>query len=356
MSTPEDPGDLSPSTLAERYLDRRRIDAADETIRTYEKRLEHVCNWCRENDIEQIGELSGWHIDQFETSRRGDDVAPSTLKGELVALRQLLKYAARLDAVDQDLPNKVDIPNLSKADERDETALETADATALLSYFRESRREYGTPHHAALEVFWNTGCRLGGLRALDVGDFHREEMFLLFQHRPETGTPLKNNEDGERAVAISEEVRDALAYYVDRERPEKRDEQGREPLFCCYQGRPSRSTVRAWTYYATQPCWHSPCPHGEEPQQCEYRLRNQRSKCPSSRSPHQIRTGSITWQLNSGIPLEVVAERVNASPGIIALHYDVAREIEKMQKRRRDDVAKLDIGSPENQSGDERDP
>ncbi|QLG27721.1 hypothetical protein HUG10_09220 [Halorarum halophilum] len=56
------------------------------------------------------------------------------------------------------------------------------------------------------------------------------------------------------------------------------------------------------------------------------------SKCPSSRSPHKIRSGSITWQLNCGVPPEIVAERVNASVSTIKSHYDFATAEERWRR------------------------
>jgi hypothetical protein len=101
--------------------------------------------------------------------------------------------------------------------------------------------------------------------------------------------------------------------------------------------------MTTWSYLATLPCLHSPCPHGRERPTCEFTTHAHASKCPSSRSPHKIRTGSITWQLDLGIPPEVVANRVNASLETIEQHYDVADPRERMEKRRRPHVENLEL-------------
>jgi hypothetical protein len=106
--------------------------------------------------------------------------------------------------------------------------------------------------------------------------------------------------------------------------------------------------MRAWSYLATEPCLHSPCPHDRERASCEYVNYTHASKCPSSRSPHQIRRGSITWQLDLGIPPAVVAERVNASTDVIKLHYDAASPRERMERRRRPFIDNLDIDDDPN--------
>ena len=99
---------------------------------------------------------------------------------------------------------------------------------------------------------------------------------------------------------------------------------------------------------------HSPCPHGRKRETCQFTSYGQASKCPSSRSPHRIRTGAITWFLNRGWPPEDVAERVNASVDTIEQHYDKAdpderrrRLRERMEDRRRKLVDQLQIQTHE---------
>ncbi|SNZ06086.1 Site-specific recombinase XerD [Natronoarchaeum philippinense] len=338
------PDDLTPAEAREYYLDDLRADSSDHTIRSYGYRLTQFVEWCEEHDVEQVSEISGWTIDQFKRDRQSMGDEPVTVKGKMVAVKQLLDYCARIDAVDEDLPEKVDIPSLSRAEETSDTKLAAEDAQALLEYYRNDPGVYATNHHALLEVLWNTGARLSGIRTLDLEDYYPDRQFLDFKHRPETGTGLKNDEDGERPVSIPETVCDVLDAYIERDRWEKRDDHGRQPLFSCRQGRPSASTIRSWCYLATQPCLHQECPHGETRPTCEYPHRNKASQCPSSRSPHQVRTGSITWHRDRGIPMEVTAERVNASPDVIERHYDKASAVERMEKRRRKYVQDLDFG------------
>lgn len=168
-----------------------------------------------------------------------------------------------------------------------------------------------------------------------------EEQYLQFIHRPDRGTPLKNGRDGERAVGLTEYVVDVLDAYIANQRHEKFDDNGDAPLFASEVGRASPNAVRAWMYLATQPCLHSPCPHGNERKACEYVDYSKGSQCPSSRSPHQVRTGSITWQLNRGVPIEAVAERVNTSVRVLKRHYDQPTRIEELEERRREHVDRL---------------
>lgn len=336
------PTDLSVAEARQWYLDHRRADASDWTLRTLGYRLDAFVEWCADEGIETVDEIDGWVLERFFRFRQSQ-LAPVSLKGQMSSLRLFLAYLERIEAVEEGVSQKVDIPTVTADQESSDVKLDTEDAKRLLRYYRDSRAEYGRPRHVVLELLWNTGCRQGGLRALDLGDYDSENQYLSFRNRPETGTRLKNGADGERVIAISEAVCDVVDAYVARERFDKRDQFGRAPLLSARQGRPSPTTVRAWAYLATQPCVHMRCPHGMEKQTCEYRERGAGSKCPSSRAPHHIRTGSITWHLDRGIPLEVVAERVNAAPETIKRHYDKASDLQKLEERRKAYTDNFDI-------------
>jgi len=60
-----------------------------------------------------------------------------------------------------------------------------------------------------------------------------------------------------------------------------------------------------------------------------------------------IRTGSISWQLDRGVPIDLVAERVNAAPDTIRRYYDKSTELEKFRERRRNITTQLDIDNDE---------
>ncbi|MBO4248409.1 site-specific integrase [Halomicrobium sp. IBSBa] len=337
------PDDLPVDRAVDRFLRKRQTDSTDRTLRSYESRLQPFIEWCEANEIETLNDLTAWQIDEYDLVLREQDHAPTTIKGHLSTLRVFLKYAANVGIVDHELPEAIDVPTLDRNEEQSEELLSAEDATSALAFFRDSKRYFGVSMHAFLEVAWHTGARMGGLRALDLEDYDEDDQSLYFRHRPSSDTPLKNKAEGERLVGIADPVCEALDTYIVRERADKRDEYGREPLFCGRQGRPSFTTLRSWSYRATQPCLWTECPHGRRRSSCEWTERRHASKCPSSRSPHRVRTGSITWQLNRGLSIEIVAERVNATPSVIRQYYDQATAEEEFEKRRRAAETALDI-------------
>ncbi|NIB99406.1 site-specific integrase [Halobacterium sp. R2-5] len=333
--------DLTPTEAAERFVAKRRNKNTDKTVRSYENRLRQFVRWAHErDDVDVMRDLDGWIIDEYERflDERGD--APATVKGKFVALKELVKYCARLDVVDDSLPEKVELPNLSKDEQTSDKRLEAEDARRLIEHYRESTRDYGTAQHVLLELLWHIGGRISCFRALDLGDYDAEERVLRFRHRPPTR--LKDGSEHERNVALPEPIADALNFYIERERYAKRDDNGRTPLLTTKFGRPAESTFQTWAYQATQPCVAVACPHNRRRERCEYTEKTHASKCPSSRAPHAIRTGSITWQLNRGLSYVKVAERVASSPETIRRYYDKA-DLDDELARRRPETDDLDL-------------
>ena len=341
-----DPADLPPRKAVERYLRRRRADATRKSVESWKYRLKLFVEWVEGIGIEHVGELRPYDLDEYFELRSGR-IAPSTLEGEMFTLRSFVEYLEDLDAVDDGLSDAVRIPDVDAEDRSDSTSLPAEAAIPLLRWYRDGDRR-GSRAHAYLELAWHTGARQSGLRALDVRDFYPDELYVDFRHRPNTATPLKNKSSGGRPVGIPDEVADVVLEYIEGDRIDVLDEDGRAPLLASMRGRPTPNTLRVWSYLATQPCLHAPCPHGQQRETCEYTDRGHASKCPSSRSPHQIRTGSITWQRDIGIPESVVAERVDATVETIREHYDAATPRERLERRRRDHLDQLNIDDDPN--------
>ncbi|QLG63044.1 tyrosine-type recombinase/integrase [Halorarum salinum] len=334
--------DLTPREAFERWLGRLRGSKADSTVSAYHYQLKLFIEWCEDESITPINDLTGWDIETYETHRRETGIELISLNKELGTLKQFLEYCARIELVDENLPEKVDPPDVPKEEQVDNTRLHTDDARALLAHYETD--DFGSRAHALLSLAWFVGARLGGLRSLDLKHYDSDDEYLQFVHRPDEDTPLKNGLDGERAVGLPRHVCDVVDAYIANHRHDTFDEYGRKPLFTSSVGRGSENSVRVWMYMATFPCHHSPCPHGKESDTCEFIDHTQASKCPSSRSPHQVRTGSITWQLNRGVPIEVVAKRVNTSVRTLEKHYDQPTKREELEERRRQFVDRLDFG------------
>ena len=204
------------------------------------------------------------------------------------------------------------------------------DAEAMLTYLR--RYEYASLRHVTATLLWHTMLRMGSIRALDVEDYDSEEQSLTLRHQPDTDTPLKNKRQGERIIAISNDVCLVLDDWVREKRPEVTDDYDRQPLLSTTHGRVGRTTIRTYCYQITRPCkYGQECPHDRDESDCEAAGLDSPSKCPSSVSPHPFRRGAITHFLQSDVPETAVSDRANVTKDIIDQHYDQRSDKEKME-------------------------
>lgn len=326
---------ISPTRAVEMYLRDRQKELAEASLQAHEYRLQHFLRWCDQQAVKNVNALTGRLLHEYKLWRRDDgDLSPASVKTQMDTLRVFIRFCERIDAVHDELHEKVQSPSLSDGENQRDTMIDGDRAETILGYL--DRFQYASRQHVTLLLLWRTGLRTGGLRSLDVNDYHPQKARLQLEHEPESDTPLKNGTDGERYVAVAPETCKVLDDWLDHQRPETTDEYGREPLLATSQGRASRSTIRETVYRLTRPCETGECPHGKEPAECEATDDQAKtaSKCPSSVSPHAIRRGSITHHLTNDIPEKVVSDRVNVSPDVLDKHYDERTEEVKVEQRR----------------------
>lgn len=328
---------ITPDEAKEMYLEARKNEVSQSTLDGYHYRLKHFIRWCESvEDIGNMNQMTGRLLQKFKTWRRDDgDLKPITLEGQLDALRVFIRWCESIDAVEQDLSEKFEalMPQLKKTDEQSEAILDGEEAEALLEYQRKF--EYASRAHVIIEILWHSGMRLGALHSLDVDDYDAEEERLEVYHRPNSETPLKNGDEGERMVALSAEVCRVIEDWIDHHRHDVEDEYGRAPLLTSRNGRMNRSSIRDAVYRVTRPCFYSDeCPKGRDMENCEAATYPNYCKCPANVSPHAIRRGSITHFLTEDVPEKMVSDRMNVGQDVLDKHYDKREEEVKVEQRR----------------------
>lgn len=319
----------------ELYLADMENEVADATIRAHRIRLGHLLRWCdEEKGIENMNDLTGRLLHEFRLWRRQEgDLAPASEKTQMDTLRVFIRWLESIDGVEENLHTKVQSPSLTGGDNVRDVMLDVDQIERILTYLR--KYEYCSRPHVVMALMWHTSLRIGAVRALDREDYDRDEQSLSLVHRPDTGTPLKNQNDGERFVALSEAVCEVLDDWLEKRRPAVTDEYGRSPLITTPDGRVHTSTLRRYAYQYTRPCVVAgECPHDRDPEECPAVEFHKASECPSSVSPHALRRGSITHALSNDWPRGAVSDRANVSEEVLEKHYDQRSEKEKMEQRR----------------------
>lgn len=324
---------VAPEMALQIYLEQREDEVSRQTLQSHRYRLEPFVEWCDKQGISSMSDITGMDLHKFRVYRREEDgLKTVSLQGQLSTLRQFLRVAASVDAVPENLHEKVLLPTVSKSEQANEEMLTKTRADAALEYL--DRYHYASRRHVELLILWRTSMRRGGLRALDLGDFDPEEPALELRHRPPE-TPLKNGEWSNRDVFLLDEVAEVLEDYIDGPREDIEDDQGRFPLFTTANGRVALGTIKQDMYQITRPCMYGiECPHDRDPDTCEAVETRRASTCPSSRSPHMVRTGSVTAHLDDGSPKSFLGDRVDMTEDTMEDHYDQAGERERMMRRR----------------------
>lgn len=193
-----------------------------------------------------------------------------------------------MDGVEWDFSGKVLSPSITPEQNTRHETLEAETAEKVLNHLE--KYEDATVEHVTVPLISCTMMRIGGVHALDVDGYHSDDQYVEVRHRSEGGTPIKNDDAGERLVALSGRACDRLDDWIADQRPDVTDGAGREPPLTTLQGPASKPTLRLYVYKWPQPCRYTgDCPQDRDPMDCEARPRNHSSKCPSSLNPYAIR-------------------------------------------------------------------
>ena len=355
---------MPPREALDLWVERQQMDKADSTVQSYRYRVEPFVEFLEEEGVENLNDLNGRHVLRFDSMRRASgDVQKNTLNNQLGTIRKFLEFGIKADAVSPEVASQVDVPHVSKDERINREKLPTQRAKDILAFLDQF--EYASRDHVLAFLLWETGARAGSLRALDLEDVYLKEddldrlryqenlnvsrsvleeilegvelPFLYFRHRPETDTPLKKKDAGERPVNISDKLGDVIRAFIRFRRDDVQDEYGRDPLLTSNNavGRMSVSGIRIRAYELTEPCQvGKECPHDRDPEDCEARVHGQQSKCPSVRSPHKWRTGSVTWHRDRGWPPEEIAVKMATSVELVNDVYDQPEKLKRMSIRR----------------------
>jgi site-specific recombinase XerD len=325
---------LEPQEALEKYLAHRESDVSEATLYAHKSRLGHLVRWCEGEGIEALSELRPHHLQDYRLWRRNDgDLNDVTMNTQMSTLRVFLKWMQDYGAVPSELHEHVRIPE--RGDDTRDKVFSADRAGAILEYLDQF--EYASTRHVLFSILWHTGIRIGAARALDVDDFHEEERYIELNHRPETGTPLKNRQTGERPIALDPKRTQLLADHIEARRPDVTDDHGRDPLLASEHGRPHTTVLRHWVYSVSHPCLYNggDCPHGRDMEECDAaRVKNRAYQCPSTFSPHDVRRSSITHFLSEDVPENKISERMDVTEAVLDDHYDKRDPERKMEQRR----------------------
>ncbi|WP_336024685.1 tyrosine-type recombinase/integrase [Halobellus salinisoli] len=181
---------IDPRTARELYLDHKATHCSEATVQSHDYRTRHIINWCDENDIDNLNELTGRDLHQFRLWHmdRGD-INQVTLRQHMCTLRVFLKWAASIEAVPPDLYDKVMVPQVGRGERQRDDMLDAETAQELLQYLE--KYHFASRRHIIIALLWETGIRTGAAHSIDLEDVHLDEGYIELVHRSDNGTTLK---------------------------------------------------------------------------------------------------------------------------------------------------------------------
>ncbi|MFC7229241.1 hypothetical protein N0B31_17710 [Salinirubellus salinus] len=317
-----------------------RSEEGYRSVNDHRSSLGFFSRWCAEVGVQTTAGLTYESLKQYRNWRRYeapvrvDELDITSVNTQMKRVKTFLQYCEREGHVAEGFPEVISKLRLKDDGDARSTILEPERAVEILEYLEQYH--YASREHVVMALIALSGGRLGDVRALDLCDvnFSSEPPRLEFNHRPEEGTPLKNDKEGERYVALSEKGVSLIRDYRDKNRTKVKDEHGRDPLITTSHGRISGSTIRKYSYMWTRPCVVSgECPIGRKPATCEAIDNAKASKCPESRSPHPVRRGYITHEATVGTALHDISDECDVSIDVMEKHYNRATKEQKLTGR-----------------------
>lgn len=326
---------LTPRAARRQFLDAKHKDVKKSTYRAYKYPTRHFIEYCEDQEIQSIGNVTSYLMETWVQTRQGDDVKPITAHQNVKLVRVFIKWCENSGLIEPGTYDRVRVPAVSKKERVSKETVKAHVAEEVINYL--STYHYATRQHAFFRLMWGNAARASGLIALDLDDIGRDEHgrpSLHIADRPKTGTALKNGDEGDRTIMLDETVRDLLNDYIQTHRHDVTDEYGREPLFTTEHGRLTRQRAYKNAVAYTRPCVYSDgCPIDKDPETCEFAKKKRAMSCPESTSLHPIRRGSITHHINKGWPKEKLSERVDVSIDVLNKHYDAREEKDALERR-----------------------
>ena len=243
---------LEPERGLELYLQHRKDEVAESTLKAHGYRLSHFVRWCDNEGIDNLNEITGRRLHEYRLWRKEEgNLNRVSVRTQMGTLRVFIDFCAQIDAVETGLRDTVDVPELEKGEAARSVHIDNKHAKRILS--RLEKYDYASLRHVLILLLWRTAIRTGTARAIDLEDVDTKEEYIELHHRPELETPLKNKVDGERYLAISDETSKTLTDWIEHRHPGTEDDYGRMPLFATQYGRISAGNIRKNVYWATRP-------------------------------------------------------------------------------------------------------
>jgi len=215
------------------FLDYLTVEAglAENTLLAYAHDLKGFTTYCKTKGIENLNDLKPDFIQKYFTSLIKADMAETTVKRALVAVKMLLKFAKARSLIQDDLTVFIETPKLWQRLPN----ICGMNKIALLLEQPHPEEPFYHRDKAILELLYATGLRAGELACLKVADLNLDIGYLRCQGKG----------GKQRVIPVGKPAINATAKYLHELRPKLTSQADSQSLFLSRTGRPL-SRIEIW--------------------------------------------------------------------------------------------------------------
>lgn len=142
---------IAPAEAKEMFLAQRRDEVAEATLQGYHYRLKPFVQWCDQESIMNLNDLTARSLHEYRLWRKEDgNLKTITLKGQLSTLRVFIKFLESINGAEQDLHDKLLIPSVEDEQAVSNSMLDSDRAEQILDYL--DKYEYASKRHVLITV------------------------------------------------------------------------------------------------------------------------------------------------------------------------------------------------------------
>ncbi len=189
---------------------------ADATVIAYAKDIEQLINYCEEQGLDGVEELTKEDIENFLDELREENYTKKSVSRKLNSIKTFYRFLVNNDYVSGNPADQIPHPKIEPKPPR---ILSEMEYRALRDVSRDDPRIY-----AIIELMLQTGIRIGELRRLKLDD-------IDFKNNEVRIAPYGKH--AERKIPFNERAKEALKRYLD-----VRPESDEDTVFITSTGNP----------------------------------------------------------------------------------------------------------------------
>lgn len=165
------------------------------TIVAYAKDIDQILQYVHNSGTESVDAITGDHLEAFLKKLKNDNYTPKSISRKINSIKTFFRYLKSANVITDDPAENLEHPKFESKPPR---ILSKLEYRALRDACRDDIRMY-----AIVELFLQTGMRIGELASLTVEDVKDGELFIKAQEG-----------HTERTIPLNKAAKEAISIYL----------------------------------------------------------------------------------------------------------------------------------------------